>query len=295
MSRVKIAGIALVFATAVFIGCVMAAFSPTPVMAQSTDTVDTLTKRIDNLEKQNKILMFAGFILGIGFVAMIATRSFSNPDKPTSTPRIPAPRQESAQPVQQVAPVVEEDGGTSIPDIIRAKGIEIVDDNGNTCAVLGLSEDGAPALNLFDAEHRMRGTFTLDADGNPCLGFYDDTEETRVWATLDQDGSPRFDLYDGASQPGIELAVDAGAGPRLSMYDKRGEPRAEVTVNLDGSPGIGLYHSDPNTTAWLTVKKNGVPAIGLINWRGETIWTVPEEAEQEYGLNEPEPESEEEV
>lgn len=67
-----------------------------------------------------------------------------------------------------------------VPDVLRAKRIELVDDDGHTRAVIGRLADGSPHVVLADTDGRMRCAIWLAPNGKPSLAFFDDNGR-RSW------------------------------------------------------------------------------------------------------------------
>ena len=67
-----------------------------------------------------------------------------------------------------------------VPDVIRAKRFELVDDDGHTRAVIGRLADGSPHVVLADTDGRMRCAIWLAPNGTPSLAFFDDNGR-RYW------------------------------------------------------------------------------------------------------------------
>ncbi|MGQ9729820.1 MAG: hypothetical protein ACUVX8_00975 [Candidatus Zipacnadales bacterium] len=72
------------------------------------------------------------------------------------------------------------------PDVARARAVEaqefrLVDNDGRTHAVLGVTPDGTPGLLFFDAAGQQRGELVVAPDGRPYLAFYDAAGQV-VWA-----------------------------------------------------------------------------------------------------------------
>ncbi|MBT6681258.1 MAG: hypothetical protein HOB07_04310 [Chloroflexi bacterium] len=61
-----------------------------------------------------------------------------------------------------------------VPDVIRAKRFEMVDDDGHTRAVIGRLGDGSPHVVLADTDGRMRCAIWLAPNGTPSVAFFDD-------------------------------------------------------------------------------------------------------------------------
>ena len=68
-------------------------------------------------------------------------------------------------------PAMAQAGG-AVQDVVRAKKFQVVDDQGKKRAALGLSDDGGPALLLYDADGKKRAGLFLASDGSPSLSLY---------------------------------------------------------------------------------------------------------------------------
>ncbi len=67
-----------------------------------------------------------------------------------------------------------------VPDVVRAKRFEMVDDDGHTRAVIGRLRDGSPHVVLADTDGRMRCAIWLAPNGTPSVAFFDDNGK-RSW------------------------------------------------------------------------------------------------------------------
>lgn len=67
-----------------------------------------------------------------------------------------------------------------VPEVVRAKRFELVDDDGHTRAVIGRLADGSPHVVLADTDGRMRCAIWLAPNGTPSLAFFDDNGR-RSW------------------------------------------------------------------------------------------------------------------
>ncbi|MDA1256562.1 MAG: hypothetical protein O3C10_01755 [Chloroflexi bacterium] len=67
-----------------------------------------------------------------------------------------------------------------VPDLVRAKRFELVDDDGHTRAVIGRLGDGSPHVVLADTDGRMRCAIWLAPNGTPSVAFFDNNGR-RSW------------------------------------------------------------------------------------------------------------------
>jgi hypothetical protein len=67
-----------------------------------------------------------------------------------------------------------------VPEVVRAKRFEMVDDDGHTRAVIGRLGDGSPHVVLADTDGRMRCAIWLAPNGTASVAFFDDNGR-RSW------------------------------------------------------------------------------------------------------------------
>ncbi len=67
-----------------------------------------------------------------------------------------------------------------VPEVVRAKRFELVDDDGHTRAVSGRLGDGSPHVILADDKGQMRCAIWLAPNGTPSVAFFD-TNGRRSW------------------------------------------------------------------------------------------------------------------
>ena len=155
---------------------------------------------------------------------------------------------------------------SQVPDVVRAKSFQVLDDSGNIRAELGSrvvkhrdSSDTEPILELKDSVGNVRFSVSLDYFDQPRLVMADeDEDDERFVVAVDSDGETQLLIRDeGDSEPlelsGRSLVVrdrdgtvrlqsgldggDEGDSPRLAMRDRAGRTRLEVElveVELDG-------------------------------------------------------------
>jgi hypothetical protein len=106
-------------------------------------------------------------------------------------------------------------------EVLRAKRLEIVDDEGKFRAALGTDEKGIASLSLFDASGRLRSS--LDAEEIPGhlsgLALYDTNGNLRASVGVDNDPEK---------------------GSSLTLYDMEGKSRVGVGLQTGGQAGLGI-------------------------------------------------------
>jgi hypothetical protein len=105
------------------------------------------------------------------------------------------------------------------PVVVKASRFELVDGEGRTRAVLGISKGGSPEFDLRDPEGRPRALLLLDADQLPIFFFKDAQVVTRARLELDAKGGAKLSFGDADLTPRLE--VD-GTKPEVRLMDAKG-------------------------------------------------------------------------
>ena len=156
-----------------------------------TETMsDTLTRRIERLERENRRFKRAGATIAIGIVAVLLMGQ--------------APAKSCT---------------------LEAEKLVLKDRSGKIRAVLGEGgEESELGLHLYDKKQVPRATLTLDVAGSPMLRLAADTGADRV--RLDTTGG--LNLYGDTGR--VYLSVKLGKEPSLDLIDKDGWTRASLSL-----------------------------------------------------------------
>lgn len=123
-------------------------------------------------------------------------------------------------------------------EVIRAKRIELTDDQGNVRVAIGITSDGAAIIKL------------LDKDGNPTVALRSDDG----LGLLTAEGKRKL------------VVGSAGAGYGVGVYDSKGNPRAELTMVKD-EPMMVMRDSSGNFRAEMFLI-NDDPVFNLSDGKG---------------------------
>ena len=104
--------------------------------------------------------------------------------------------------------------------VVKASRFELVDAEGRTRAVLGMSKGGSPEFDLRDADGRPRALLLLDGDNLPVLFFKDAAVVTRAKFELDAKGGGKLTFGDADLSPRVEID---GARPAIRILNAKGE------------------------------------------------------------------------
>jgi len=86
------------------------------------------------------------------------------------------------------------------PPLVKASRFELVDGEGRTRAVLGMSKGGSPELDLRDADGRPRALLVLDRDNLPIFLLKDAAVVTRAKLELDAKGAAKLSFTDAKGE-----------------------------------------------------------------------------------------------
>ena len=162
--------------------------------------------------------------------------------------------------------------------VVRARQFQLVDEEGNQRAVLGLSEgsygeamlafydpsgemmrmtlgytEGAIGIMVYDAQGQLRVTLDLDEEGvldtpgDPGLRFWDAEGEVRAGLYLVK-GAPALNLSDAAGGSRVDLGltmIALGNESYLTFSDAEYTPRLMLGVSESG-PSVDLYDAAGN-------------------------------------------------
>jgi hypothetical protein len=134
--------------------------------------------------------------------------------------------------------------GMSGSEIIRAKALHLMDDEGNLRVLI----NARAGVSLLDEQKRPRAVLSVDREG------------------------PGLALYGTTSQVGTILNVNQ-SGPALAMRDNAGHTRALLAA-VDQGPALILSDANERERAVMTVQHTG-PALSLMNESGRPLWRAP--------------------
>jgi hypothetical protein len=102
---------------------------------------------------------------------------------------------------------------TLIPDVVKARRLEIVNALGSCVISLDCWDDGKPFIRLYDVDGRERLVFSLNHRDQPQIGLL---------------------TPEGATIVGIGVNDDLGCG--LNLFDTNGILKIVIAVTSDGTP-----------------------------------------------------------
>jgi hypothetical protein len=192
---------------------------------------ETLSERLDILERQNRRWRIAALLAMIGLLAVFAMAQ-------TSTPHVVN------------------------ADRVRAREFQLIDSAGKQRAALSIVK-GEPGLALLDDGGKLKAILAV-AGREPWLGLFDGAGKVR--AKLDVTGGiPALALVGDAGAAKMILGVE-GEHPALLLADTAGKVRAKLHVT-EGGPELLLYDADGNMRAFLSATSAG-PTLDINDGEG---------------------------
>jgi hypothetical protein len=183
-----------------------------------------LTERLERLEKQNRWLVRIALAMGAVLLLVVTLGAVPGQlDTQEMVRTVPGQpdTQEIVPPVLSAVP--------SLPDIqemVRTKNLQMVDEDGNVRASLGLVDDpeysnmrDMPTLRLFDKEGTARATLRLSPSGSPSLFLYD--QGGRGFALYVGEQGRTLHVEDGEGHLRFEFSADTYCTV-LRLYDEDG-------------------------------------------------------------------------
>jgi len=224
--------------------------------------MDELTRRVERLERENRLLK--GFAL-LAFVAILGS-----------------------------APLMGQVSKSTASDVVRTRGLELVDDQGRERATLSAQGGDFVGLVLWDAAGKARVSMEANKDGSS-LFLSDSNAKHRVslWspanggdaevALNDENAKERLRLWANANASGQNVTDERGAWFQVLNGAQKSEARIET---LDGSATLALsdaagYASTFGVTSLVDTKTGtksprSAASIVMIDKDGRVVWEAPQ-------------------
>lgn len=225
----------------------------------------TIEERIEKLEKRERRYGGVALILAVILVSGIFALStalascaskkapiVSATEQATVGSAVPLPTEGpeespaiATSPEAVLQDSIGEPPADTVPEVLRAKSLEIVDDNGELRAKL-FSSDGETSFKIFDTQGQEKVNITV-SDDFVGLG-----------------------LNDGAKGVAFFVKPERASLGIVGLHDSM----ATISVETSGISVIGLNNGETNAEASIVVGPDG-PDFSLVNAKGKTIFTAP--------------------
>lgn len=179
---------------------------------------------------------------------------------------------QTPQPQQQQQEPAEE--------IVRAQRFELVDEQGNMMALLGVSDAGA-VLSLQDNNGKLRGIFGVAQDNTAVFGLSDANAKPRVKINASATVAA-INLLDaqGTNRAFLEAQDDVSA---LNLQDSNGKVRGLFSADKDQTT---LSVRDPNENVRVMLgAKTADSSVGVVDSQGNPrVLLIASDAQQKMLL-----------
>ena len=171
---------------------------------------------------------------------------------------------------------MSEPGNTSPAEVLRAKRLEIVDDDGKVRAVLGTREEGIGGLSVFDeSSGRVRARLVAGEipEQGSGLSVFDTNGKPRAVVNMsnDADKSSGLILLDTEGKQRVGVGLETGGQAWLSISAAK-KDRSVMLVAMDDGNVTLLLSGEEAPTAGLTLRveagKDPSADLGLIDRDG---------------------------
>lgn len=209
------------------------------------DDQEAVLKRLDYLERQNRLLRTWAGIVGLIVIAFLLRAS----------------------------PLVSQEK----PGKVEATAFVLRDDEGRIRATLSGLNGGGAAVSFYDTKKHLRLLVGMNAGGQPSIQLNDAKEVGRAVLGLDEFDAPGCDLNDrqGRRRVRLNVADQQGEQPAaLTFQDSRGRGRVMLMYNETLS-GLSLLGPSEEVVYAAGASSDGT-AISMIQGKGgKTLWSAP--------------------
>lgn len=213
-----------------------------------TDEERTVERRLDALERSNRIWRRAAAAGGLAALALLLLGAAR-----------PKPRTVEAGEIRLL-----DEKGTLRASLSAGKtgtSFFLADEKGTVRARLAL-DAGAPRLELSDSSGKPMASLAVRPDGEAQLTVGAE-KQPRAAVRVGTDGAPELFLTDAEDRPRADLALHPDGTPRLAMFDDAGSLRMSL-----GSTPLKEKRSGASV---MTEPSNLV----LLNDKGEVVFKAP--------------------
>ncbi|HUW84964.1 MAG TPA: hypothetical protein VMZ31_19460 [Phycisphaerae bacterium] len=165
--------------------------------------------------------------------------------------------------------------------VVRPAGVRtasefrVVDAEGKTRGVFGLSAAGNPSVNLFDHEGRVRTGLGLMPDGGAALAFVDKDGTTRLALRVSDTGLCGVELLDAAARARAMLAILPDGSPRLGFFEPDGKNRLSLSLPAEGVSGLMVQDKQARPRVVVGVDARGKATLHAAEGEGKVVWSAP--------------------
>lgn len=184
---------------------------------------------------------------------------------------------------------------TDVPDIIKAKAFQVVDDNGNVLLLLNKEKGNGQVATYSTSGQKLVRLFTSDG-GAGAINTFDANGKLNFKVTRTTEGGGYMALYNSAVNEVMEVGVTKSDAGYLQINDNNGKKLAWLTKTANGggylslskdeqetmvmsTPDVGgrfsIYNNDNTRVGYLGVQDNKDGNLSVYYKSGTRIGGVP--------------------
>jgi hypothetical protein len=182
-----------------------------------------------------------------------------------------------------------------VPDLVKAKALEVVDDDGNVLMLLNkergngqlatystsgqklvrlfTSDGGAGAINTFDANGKLNFKVTRTAEGGGYLALYNSAENEVMEVGVTKSDAGYLQVNDNNAKKLVWLTKTAEGGGYISTSKDGVESIVLSTPDAGGR--ISVYNRSNTRVGYLGVQDNEDGNLSVYNYSGTRMGGVP--------------------
>ena len=144
----------------------------------------------------------------------------------------------------------------TVPDVLQAKRVEVVDNNGNVLVSLN-QDDGKGLIKTYNKEGKKLVNITYTTNQEGFLGLEDGKgQETLRFSSSSEGGGGYIGLYNPSGKRTLTLNND-NSGGNIYVCNSNGDTRATMQCNSSAGGFLGLYNFNGFTAVKLTQTSSG--------------------------------------
>ena len=157
-----------------------------------------------------------------------------------------------------------ESKGDPIPDVIKAKSFQLVNDAGDVRAEWILENNDLPKLTMYDQDQHPRIGMHLNADGGATFFVRDKwINGAGIHVRVEENGLTHLYVEDSFSiYPVADLWGGYGSAT-LSLRHLDGNERLKVGLDVDGNPSLDMRDKNGNLKFTVDVDEEGKPRLSM--------------------------------
>jgi hypothetical protein len=230
--------------------------------------IDSLSERVERLERENRGLKRIGALALAGAVAILVA-------------------------------------GADAGKLIEAERFVLKDKGGRKRAELSSDSDGSASLSLFDRSGKVRLRMAIDGahDGSPrgaaLISVCDNLGRDRIVTQVNEFGAPQLNFSDDEGKDRLDVVLDdvqhfvmldindrkdarrfclvGGEDGGVSMHFEDTGPKARLSLyaGADGKAGVTILDGDEKDRALLEGASNGRATLKFLDEGGQPLFQAP--------------------